>query len=342
MKAKSYIRTFGWLLLLPVSVGLSGEERAHRKINLRGTWRFEIGDNEAYADPDYDDHAWERIRIPGKWEDSGFPGYDGYAWYRKRVYFPDALKNTTLILKMGRIDDVDRVFVNGRLISGSGTFPPDYQSAWAKQRSYRIPAGYLEFGGENLIAVQVYDDHAGGGILDGEIGVYAIPYPYHVRLSLEGAWRFSTGDNLSWGADNFPSDAWDTITVPGKWEFQGYPKYNGYAWYRKQIRMPASLKKERLILALGKIDDIDELYINGVRIGRTGRFPNSNGKNASGRAYTNRFYAVPATLIRWNQVNVIAVRVYDLWGNGGIYEGPVGFITRDDYMKIRRKKQSGW
>ena len=47
-------------------------------------------------------------------------------------------------------------------------------------------------------------------------------------------------------------------------------------------------------------------------------------------------------LLKKNQKNVIAVRVLDTGGDGGIYDGPVGIITQTKYIEYWRKiKRSG-
>jgi len=51
-------------------------------LNLAGYWKFSIGDNPQWAKPAYNDKDWDKIIVPGKWEDNGYVGYDGYAWYR--------------------------------------------------------------------------------------------------------------------------------------------------------------------------------------------------------------------------------------------------------------------
>ncbi len=50
-----------------------------------------------------------------------------------------------------------------------------------------------------------------------------------------------------------------------------------------------------------------------------------------------RVYKIPGGLLKSNGRNVIAVRVYDSKFRGGIYEGPIGFMTEENYEKYRRK-----
>ena len=69
----------------------------------------------------------------------------------------------------------------------------------------------------------------------------------------------------------------------------------------------------------------------------TGRFPGENYQNYNRRFYNReRFYFIPRNISRWGKDNVIAIRVYDSGGEGGIYRGPVGITTRKAYKKFRK------
>ncbi len=37
-------------------------------LDLSGDWRFSIGDNIQWANPDFNDRQWETIRAPAPWE----------------------------------------------------------------------------------------------------------------------------------------------------------------------------------------------------------------------------------------------------------------------------------
>ena len=117
-------------------------ERAY--IDLEGNWRFSIGDDTTWASPDYSDNNWEKIKVPGMWEDQGFHGYNGYAWYRKTFEIPENLVEENFILNAGFIDDVDETFVNGKLVGMSGAFPPQFVTSYAAHREYSIPKGLLK------------------------------------------------------------------------------------------------------------------------------------------------------------------------------------------------------
>ncbi len=109
------------------------------------------------------------------------------------------------------------------------------------------------------------------------------------------------------------------LTVPGFWERAGGDSehYDGFAWYRCFVKIPQAWEGLPLRLDLGRIDDADETFFNGARVGRTGRMP-PKYKGASGSA---RQYTVPARHVRAGSYNLIAVRVYDYGGTGGIASG---------------------
>ncbi len=124
------------------------------------------------------------------------------------------------------------------------------------------------------------------------------------------------------------------------WESQGYNDYNGYAWYRKTVKIPNDFKNKKLVLVVGKIDDLDEVYLNGELIGSTGTMKDNPDENKFSQEYAQfRGYYIPDGLIKINADNLIAIRVYDGWKDGGIYEGPVGLITQKDYIKYWRHKK---
>lgn len=311
--------------------------------SLKGKWLFSIGINDDWASPKFNDSSWESIKVPSPWEDEGFNGYNGYAFYRKSISISANYKGRMLYLNMGYIDDVDEVYFNGKKIGSTGSFPPNYNTAFDAERIYFIPEELINFEGSNLIAVKVYDSYGEGGIVDGEPGIYAGKSSANLSVNLQTIWKFQTGDDPHRKDIEFDDSSWGEIFVPAKWEDQGYRDYDGYAWYRKTFTYQAAAVDEKMVLLLGKIDDIDQVFINGVMVGSTGNFPKWQSDASTGSEYNAfRGYYIPDGLLKKNQKNVIAVRVLDTGGSGGIYEGPVGILTQSKYIEYwRRIKNSG-
>ena len=136
--------------------------------------------------------------------------------------------------------------------------------------------------------------------------------------------KFSVGDNPEWSKPEFDDSSWQEIKTNDTYENQGI-EYNGYSWYRIHVLIPSSVKnsvtwKKRMRFFLTRIDDVDASYLNGIKIGQTGRFPEDVG-GYEGKWQVPREYQISADnpAIRWDRDNVIAIRVYDGVGGGGLY-----------------------
>jgi sialate O-acetylesterase len=307
----------------------SGDQRI---VDLRGHWKFNIGDDMRWADPDFDDSKWGTIFVPAAWEDEGFNGYNGPAWYRKTFTINPDQKSSNLYIYLGYIDDVDEVYLNGHFIGFSGAFPPHYFTAYNLERRYRLPAEYIYTDRPNQLAVRVYDHELGGGILRGHIGIYENNRIIVPDIDLEGIWKFRLGDDMDYLEPDLDDSNWKSINVPAPWEIQGYKDYDGIAWYRKSVYIPASLRDKHLILLMGVIDDLDETFVNGKWVGATGKIGMGWGDiDVTNEWEQLRVYELDNDILTFAGQNLIAVRVYDKYVQGGIYRGPVGIVRYDKY-----------
>lgn len=144
------------------------------------------------------------------------------------------------------------------------------------------------------------------------------------EITLAGEWLFHTGDNGTWKQPGYDDSSWDRVELPASWEaHSNYTANNAFGWYRKHVTIPEKWSGHRLTFLLGMIDDVDETYLNGEKIGQTGQFP-PNYETAYAQV---RRYTASSELINFGSENVIAVRVYDGSGSGGLYGGPLGPIT---------------
>ncbi len=148
-------------------------------------------------------------------------------------------------------------------------------------------------------------------------------------IVLPNTWKFTTGDNADFAKHGFNDEAWKTIKVDTFWERQGYDKYDGIAWYRVHIVLPSALKEKNQLLeaiqiSLGRIDDADETYFNGKKIGGVTGWD------------IDRSYLIPFGVIEWDKENVIAIRVDDTGGNGGMYGSnhAIGDVQLTDVLNL--------
>ena len=100
-------------------------------------------------------------------------------------------------------------------------------------------------------------------------------------------------------------DGWKAVQMPQPFEKAGLPDSDGIVWFRRTFELPADWAGRPVKLGLGPIDDIDTTFINGKKIGQMNRYD------------LNRVYTIPASLLKPG-ANVIAVRVLDTGGDGGM------------------------
>jgi len=112
----------------------------------------------------------------------------------------------------------------------------------------------------------------------------------------------------NWSSSEFNDGAWAKAKVPANFsgELGGF---DGVVYHRVEVTLPETVAGKAGSLSLGPIDDRDDAYVNGVHVG---------GMRDDGQWNTPRTYAVPAGVLKAG-TNVIAVRVLDTAGPGGIF-----------------------
>lgn len=119
--------------------------------------------------------------------------------------------------------------------------------------------------------------------------------------------KFSENNNTdNWKNLSFNAQNWPAMQLPGLWEQQGLDGLDGVVWFRKTVSLPAAQAGKPGLLELAMIDDADDCYVNGIKVGST------QGYNEK------RNYKIPQGILKEGN-NIIAVRVNDTGGGGGIY-----------------------
>lgn len=138
--------------------------------------------------------GWQDIEVPGLWEGKGIGEVDGIMWFRTEVNIPANLAGKECRLLLGKIDDNDITFINGKQVGQT--------SGYSDLREYVLQPGVL-VPGVNLIAVRVEDTGGGGGFWGAqddmklEYGETFIPLAgtWKCRLSLESLSLNNSGNN---------------------------------------------------------------------------------------------------------------------------------------------------
>jgi sialate O-acetylesterase len=130
----------------------------------------------------YNPVGWQRISVPGYWEDQGVKDLNGIVWYRKEIDLPASFHRAEAFMELGRIVDADVAYINGKRV-GSTTYQ-------YPRRRYSVPAGLLKEG-KNLLVVRVTNYSGKGGFVPDK--------PYYLATTsdtvlLTGYWQYKVGD----------------------------------------------------------------------------------------------------------------------------------------------------
>jgi phosphoserine phosphatase RsbU/P len=79
-------------------------------------------------------------------------------------------------------------------------------------------------------------------------------------------WRVHAGDNPQWAKPDLDDSQWSKVEF---WQVNLFG-VEGTTWYRATFQVPASFPSEDLAIGVGPIDQVYDLYVNGVRVGGYG------------------------------------------------------------------------
>jgi hypothetical protein len=152
-------------------------------------WKFHTGDNPQWADPNFDDAAWETVDLTplpgshdddvgltgyvGGWMSKGHPGYTGYAWYRMRVSVKSQPGTVLALAGPPSVDYAYQVFIDGRLLGSDGDFSGPTPVVYSIQPRMFIPP--LSESGYSLLAFRVWLGPPGIGFAPDSGGIHIAP-----------------------------------------------------------------------------------------------------------------------------------------------------------------------
>ncbi|TGL56870.1 sensor histidine kinase [Leptospira jelokensis] len=135
---------------------------------------------------------------------------------------------------------------------------------------------------------------------------------------LKTDWMFRKGDNLDWRDESVEESFWVKRSVPD-YGISKTENLTGYHWYRCSFYLPDNYTTpvEPIAIQLGRIRDIDEFYLNGTLIDKTGTVL----PRLEVDFQKIRIYSLPTHLLKPG-LNVMAIRIYAATNLNGLKEAP--------------------
>ncbi len=142
-----------------------------QSIDISKNWLINIGDSLDWASSSYNDDHWKAIETIGPFENRGFRNFQNFGWARKKLTIPSSLKEQAersgfIYLSLGRINDADQTFFNGRMIGQTGGMPPSSLEVERGRRLYKVNLSDVFWDKENQIAVRIFSNFHNGGLWD--------------------------------------------------------------------------------------------------------------------------------------------------------------------------------
>ena len=235
---------------------------------LNGPWRFHTGDDPRWADPAFDDTAWESVDltprpgahdgdvglsgyVPG-WNARGHRGYAGYAWYRLHVALTAPAGAVLALSGPPLVDSAYQIFFNGHPLGGSGRFAGATPVVYGAQpRMFALPAG--ADGG--VVAVRAW---AGPGRVAGAPdagGIHIAPAigdqaAIHDRFLLQ--WRQTF---LGYVVDLIPAILLGLLAIMAASLCAVDPADRAYAWMVGALLVTAAARFNQVVMFWTQIED---------------------------------------------------------------------------------------
>lgn len=170
-------------------MGMRSNEKTYSADSI--AWLKKVQTLTAQAAENFDDSKWAGLPLPQRngWETvDGFEGLDGAVWLRTTFDMPADMTGKNMVLNIGRIRDMDRTYVNGKLVGAVNG---------VDNRKYPIPASALH-AGRNVIAIQVVNFWDKGGLTGSKEGVLSVypegGDPLH-GITLKPNWKYWVQDD---------------------------------------------------------------------------------------------------------------------------------------------------
>lgn len=160
-----------------------------REKSLAVEWQANAKQNdEGFKNPqkpwsgnEIDLSGWQKIKVPGYWDNQSAGQLNGVVWYKKIINIPSSMMNKDLSLDLGLIDDIDTTYFNGIKIGATGN---RYD-----RRQYTIPAKLIK-PGANIITVRITNLEEQGGIVEGKTYRLSDGLTF---VNLAGEWLYKVG-----------------------------------------------------------------------------------------------------------------------------------------------------
>lgn len=187
--------------------------------------KLDVGMQERWFDNSYDKSSWKTINVPILWETAKITPSDGIVWVSRTFELNEKdLSEKELLLSIGRVDNEDVTYINGKNVGESKIKDLD--------RIYKIPKTVFAIG-KNTITIRVKNSGDIGGFRSAKEALYL--QTGQQKISLAGDWKYEIGTKnieevpVRQHPNLYPTSLYNGMVAP----FLGI-KIKGIIWYQAE------------------------------------------------------------------------------------------------------------
>jgi sialate O-acetylesterase len=145
--------------------------------------KLDVGMQENWFDSSYDTSLWKTINLPVFWGTAKITPSDGIVWVSRTFELSQKdLSQNELLLSIGRVDNEDMTYINGKIVGESKIKDLD--------RFYKIPNNRVTIG-RNTITIRVKNNGDIGGFRSAKEALYL--QTASRKIALAGEWKYEIG-----------------------------------------------------------------------------------------------------------------------------------------------------
>jgi len=185
--------------------------------------KLDVGTQENWFETAHDKSKWNPINVPTLWETAKITPSDGVVWVTKDFELSAKdLSKPELLLSIGRIDNEDVTYINGKIVGGSKIKDLD--------RMYNVPVSVFNIG-KNILTMRIKNTGDIGGFRSAATALY-LETPAQ-KLALAGEWKYENATKaieevpLRQHPNLYPTSLYNGMVAPFL-----KTKIKGIIWYQ--------------------------------------------------------------------------------------------------------------
>ena len=255
--------------------------------NLANNWKYKVGDNPEWANPDFNDSSWQTFTDVNLYnnEIQKKVKKTNIIWFRKRISI-DSTTTQKLVANIFQ-SGASEIYLDGELIHSLGKVSSNPDSI-VRYNPASVPLSFpMKINKEQMLAVRFADTKKKLPLFQENAGFLRIrvqkeDYANELHgnelsrgfVRLLNDWKIKVGDNPNWALPDVNDSLWQTANDPIEYfrELPEKEKTLSIVWLRKKFKTDSTINQN--VIAQVFQSGAAEIYLDGELIHKIGKVHN--------------------------------------------------------------------